>query len=285
VLKRLFQKLRGSQTTALPGYTAIGEIRQSSMSVIFKARHRETGQIVAVKVHKPEARKAVEKLESIYRDFTEGQITAAFEHPNIVRCLDHGKLGPNPYLVLEYLEGVTLQGLLAGDSRRLAGHRVSILCEAASAVAHVHSRRFIHHDVCAKNLFILNNNHVKLIDFGLATPLLNRPAPHSRMGTAEILAPELLRREPCDHRIDVFAWGVTAYELLSGHWPFESPEHHQTLSKILNVRPVPLERRAEGLPEEVTRLVMRCIEKDPGKRLANMNTAAGVMQRHLDAGL
>jgi len=263
----------------------LGVVREGSMSTIFKARDQATGRIVAVKVHKPEARKAVDKLESQYRDFTEGQITAAFDHPNVVKCYDHGKLGDTPYLVLEYLEGVMLAGLMTGGSKRLEGHRLSFVRQAAAALEHVHSRRFVHHDFCPKNLFVTNQNQVKLIDFGLATPLLDKPTAGTRMGTVETLAPEVFRREPCDYRVDVFAWGVVAYQVLSGHWPFESPEHHQALNKILNVRAVPLGRRMPDLPEDLANLVMRAIEKTPANRLSSMTTAVGVLDRSKDVVL
>jgi len=285
VLRRLLQRLRGGQSVELPGYTALGVIRRGSMSVIFRGRDRKTDRIVAVKIHKPEARKAVERLESRYRDFTEGQITAAFDHPNIVKCFGCGDLGGNHYLVLEYLEGVPLASLMAGKSKRLQGARLRLLHQSAAALAHVHAKRFVHQDFCPKNLLVINGNLVKLIDFGLAIPLLDKPIVRSRVGTAEILAPELLRREPCDQRIDIFAWGVVAYELLCGQWPFESPEHHQGLNRVLNVTPVPLGRRVPGLPEEVANLVMRCLVKEPDRRLRSMNTAVGVVERHLDAGV
>ena len=285
MLKRLMEKLRGGHPTELPGYTALGAVREGSMSVIFKARDQDTGQVVVVKVHKPTAKKAMEKLESQYRDFSEGQITASFNHLNVVKCLDHGEIAGTPYLVLEYLEGQTLAGLMLGDSKRLGGRRLSYALQAASGLAHVHESRFVHHDVCPKNLFVTNDDRVKVIDFGLATPLLDRPTPGARMGTVEILAPEVLRREPSDHRVDVFAWGVVAYQVLSGHWPFESTEHHQTLSKILNVHPMPLERRVPELPVDVANLVMRAIEKVPDKRLNTMTTAVGVLERFQNTGI
>jgi len=282
----LFQRLRKSKSTELPGYSAIGVIREGSMSKIFKARHQDTDRIVAIKVHKPEARKHVAKLESEFRDFTEGEITASFEHPNVVKCFEHGTLGEAPYLVLEYLEGMTLASLLGGESKHLAGRRMTIVRQAAAALDHVHKRRFVHHDFCPKNLFLVGEqNHVKLIDFGLACPLLDHARKGSRMGTTEILAPEVLRREACDYRVDIFAWGVVAYHVLSGHWPFESPDHHQALSKILNVKPVPLERRVDALPEEVGHLVMRALAKEPDKRPSSMTTAVGVLERHQDVPL
>ena len=286
MLEKFFQRLRKGKSKELPGYTALGVIREGSMSRIFKARHQETGQVVAVKVHKPDARRAVAKLESEYRDFTEGEITASFEHPNIIRCFDHGKLGDTPYLVLEYLDGMTLASLIGGDSKRVAGKRMNYVRHAAQALEHVHKRRFIHHDFCPKNLFIVTaQEHITLIDFGLACPLLEHPRKGSQMGTTEILAPEMLRREPCDYRVDIFAWGVVAYQLFSGHWPFESPDHHQTLSKILNVHPIPLDRRVQDLPAEICHLVMRAIAKDPAKRLSSMTTAVGVLERHKEVAL
>ena len=285
MLRRLLQKFRGAQLTELPGYDALGKIREGSMAVLFKAADQDTGRIVAVKIHKPEAKRPIEKLEALYRDFNEGQITAAFDHPNIVKCFEHGDLGGAHFLVLEYLEGTTLASLLSGDSKRLNGHRLSYLCQMASAMAHVHQRRFSHNDFSPKNVFVTVKDEVKLIDFGLSTPLMNVPVQRSRVGTAEILAPEVLKREPSDHRADVFAWGVVAYEVLAGHWPFESPEHHQVLSKILNVRPTPLDRRVANIPAEVANLVMRCLEKEPLRRLSGMNTAVGVLERHIDAGL
>jgi len=278
-------KLRGVSHAEVPGYHILGVLREGSMSVILKAQNEETGDIVALKIHKASARRTMARLESKHRDFNEGEITQAFDHPNVIKCFGHGEAGGTDYLVMEYLDGMTLSTLTETDSRRLVGHRLSFLCQAAGGLAHVHSRRFIHHDFCAKNLFVTSDNRIKVIDFGLATPLLDTQASIRGVGTAEILAPEVLRREPSDHRADIFAWGVVAYVVLSGRWPFESPEHHQVLSKILNVRPVPVNRRVADVPEAVSNVVMRCLEKDPAKRLSSMNVAVGICERHQNVRL
>jgi serine/threonine protein kinase len=280
MLKALFNKIRKTQAAELPGYTPLGTIHEGPHSVIFKARQRATGRIVAVKVHKRGAPATPGKPGAHHHTLTEGQITASFDHPNVIQCFDHGDLAGTPYVVLEYLEAATLASLTATGRDRIEGKRLAILREAAAALAHVHARRFVHRNVCPKNLFVTADDHVKLFDFSLATPLAAMPITASRAGTIEFVAPEALRREPSDNRADVYAWGVVAYNLLSGHWPFESPEHHQTLSKILNVRPAPLERRVPALPPEVSDLVMRCIEKDPAKRLSGMPTAIAILERH-----
>lgn len=285
MLRRLMDKLRGVSHAEVPGYIILGVLREGSMSVILKAQNEETGDIVALKIHKASARRTIARLESKHRDFNEGEITQAFDHPNVIKCFEHGEAGGSDYIVLEYLDGMTLSTLTETDSRRLVGHRLSFLCQAAGGLAHVHSRRFIHHDFCAKNLFVTSDNRIKVIDFGLATPLLDTQASIGGVGTAEIVAPEVLRREPSDHRADIFAWGVVAYEVLSGRWPFESPEHHHVLSKILNVRPVPVNRRVADVPEAVSNVVMRCLEKDPAKRLSSMNVAVGICERHQNVRL
>lgn len=280
MLRRFFQKFRGSDMVELPGFTPIGLVRQGSMSVIYKATDRATGQLVAIKLHKPEARKAVDKLESQFRDLTEGQITSSFDHPNVIRCFRHGDVGGTHYLILEYLEAMTLAGLTSGDSHRLDGRRLAFVRQAAAGLEHVHARRFVHHDFCLKNLLVTSDNRLKVIDFGLATPLLSTSTMGTRMGTGEILAPEILRRDPSDYRVDIFAWGVVAYQVLSGHWPFESLDQHQTLSKILNVRPTPLDRRIPALPPEIANFIMRCLEKEPAKRPTGLAGAEAILEKH-----
>jgi serine/threonine-protein kinase len=103
----------------------------------------------------------------------------------------------------------------------------------------------------------------------------------SRLGTAEILAPEILRREPSDYRVDIFAFGIVAYEVLTGHWPFESSEVHQTpMLKVLNVKPVPVEKRVPAVPAEVATMIMRCLEKETAKRPTNLNAVVSILARH-----
>jgi eukaryotic-like serine/threonine-protein kinase len=280
MFKQLFSKIRSSRQVGVPGYVISDLIRDSSMSTIYRAVHEDSGKTVAIKFPKSTARKAIEKMERRYGDFSEGQITAAVQHPNVVICLDQGREGDESYLVMEFLEGMNLFTQRQTDITQLRLRGMEILLRSAEALSFVHSKGFIHHDFCCKNVFLANRGQVKLIDFGLATPTVKTPIPSARLGTTEVLAPEVLRHEPSDHRVDIFAWGVVAYEILSCHWPFESPEQHQTLNKILNVNPVPLARRGEGVPEEVSNLVMRCLEKDPAKRLSTLSPAVGIMRRH-----
>ena len=139
MLKDLFGKLRGDRPVEIPGLEIVGLMREGSMSRIFRGRELETGRAVAVKVQKTESRKTIEKIEGRYRDFTEGQITASFDHANIVKCFAHGEIDSNAYLVLEYLDGMTLTTLMQTGSQFLIGRRVALMQLSAAGLAHVHA--------------------------------------------------------------------------------------------------------------------------------------------------
>jgi serine/threonine protein kinase len=280
MLKDFMSRFQKPQAAQLPGYAALGVIREGGASNIFKAREQATGRIVAVKVQKPAARKAGERPDVAQLVLTEGQVVSSFNHPNVVRCLGQGLLGESPYVVLEYVEGAPLSVLLAGETKRLDGMRLSIARQAAMALAHVHARRFVHRDFCPKNLLVAANGAVKLIDFSLAAPFGAVPTAGYRPGTAEYLPPEVLKRDLNDQRVDIFGWGVVAYQTLSGHWPFEQPGQHPVVTKILNVKPVPLDRRVPALSAEVVGIIMRCIEKDPANRPAGMNAVVSLLDRY-----
>ncbi|MDK1030501.1 MAG: serine/threonine-protein kinase, partial [Planctomycetia bacterium] len=269
MFRNLFRRRR--RLVELPGYVALGRIREGSMATLFRAKNRETGQIVAIKVIKPEARHIIEKIDTRYRQFSECDVLRALDHPNIVKEIETGRLGVVPYLVMEYVDGITLASLLDNESNRLDGKRVDILRQAASALQHIHSRGFIHHDFCPKNLILTTDDVVKVVDFGLAMFIGPRPKLRRRLGTAEFMAPELLRHEPCDERIDIFAFGVTAYEVFTGRYPFETAEHMPPPTRILNMHPHPPRHYNPEVPEELSSLVMQCTKKDPQQRVSNMN--------------
>ena len=285
MLKGLISKFQKPQSAQLPGYGVMGVICQGSQSMIFKAREQATGRIVAVKVQKPAARKAGDRPDVAHLALTEGQVVASLSHPNVVRCITHGFLGETPYVVLEYVEGVSLATLMKADSGQLNGLRLAIVRQAAMALTHVHARQFVHRDFCPKNLMVTATGVVKLIDFALAAPLGAVPTVGYRPSTIEYLPPEVLQRDLNDYRVDIFAWGVATYQTLSGVWPFEHAGQRQAVTNILNVKPVPLDKRLPDLPHEVAAIVMRCIEKDPANRPGGMNSVVRVLDRYREVAI
>ena len=142
-------------------------------------------------------------------------------HENVVRTYEHGITTTGErFIVMEFILGVSLKFVREATKTGLRG-KVKLLAQAADALAAVHAAGYIHHDVNPNNFLVNHHNNVKLIDFGLAVP--NTPAfqrPGNRTGMLQYMAPELIRRESTDERIDIFGFGVMAYELLTDRLPF-----------------------------------------------------------------
>src|SRR5262249_20633267 len=139
------------------------------------------------------------------------------------------------YLVMELIEGMGMNFLIETKSDHLEGNRVNFLTQAAEAFEHIHRQGFLHRDICPRNIMVTREGVVKIIDFGLAIPYTpDFCKPGNRTGTPNYLAPELIKRTTTDHRVDMFALGVTAYEVFTGQLPWEKAESLQTLLSHLN---------------------------------------------------
>lgn len=255
-------------------YEILREAVSGTMSKFYKVRDRETDEIVGLKVLDRVKTAAFEARFKGLSKPSEGEISAEMEHPKIVRTLRYGLTTRNePFLVMEFLDGPGLNSLIIGRHRELDGHRLTLLSEAAEAIAYVHESGFIHRDVCPRN-FVTDREvcRLKLIDFGLTVP--DRPEfkqPGNRTGTPSYMSPEVVRRRPTDHRLDIFSFGVTAYELLTFELPWErgggdglAALSHDTTP------PTPIAKRRPRMDPRLAKLVMQCLAGDPADRPATM---------------
>ncbi len=239
-----------------------------TMSKFYMARDLQTNQIVGLKILDPEKTRAFEaRFKGLVKP-TEGEIAVQFDHPRIIRTFEYGVTTDNEqYLVMEFIDGANLNALLVSRDPALDGRRVRFIRQAAEALAAVHKAGFIHRDVCPRNLLLCENREdIKLIDFGLTIPA-TQPfmLPGNRTGTPNYMAPELVRRRPTDRRVDIFALGVSAFELLTGElpWPrgttgMAAMAHDQPPADIRQYRPNVHPRLAEA--------VHFCLGAVPAKR-------------------
>ena len=160
-------------------------------------------------------------------------------HPNVVRTFEHGTTTEGEkFIVMEFVDGVSLKFVREATKVGVRA-KVKLLAQAADALAAVHAAGFIHHDVNPNNFLVDRENNVKLIDFGLAVP--NTPAfqrPGNRTGMLQYMAPELIRREPTDERIDIFGFGVMAFELLTDRLPYGGGNSLAQMTQKINVDPL-----------------------------------------------
>jgi serine/threonine protein kinase len=184
---------------------------------------------------------------------------------------------------MEFLETVGLNFLIDTRSKQLAGNELRLLLQAAEGLAYLHSKGYIHRDVCPRNMLVNSESVLKLIDFGLTVP--NRPEfrkPGNRTGTANYMAPELIRRAPTDERIDVFSFAVTAYETFTGGLPWEATESLQSILQHLNWPGRDPRDLKPDLDERIAQMLLKGIERDPSLRYRNMTEFAAELRRLCD---
>jgi len=186
----------------------------------------------------------------------------------IIGYVTHGKFNGHRALVMEYVEGANLKLLLNAGDPVLTENIAQVLLDFASALEVVHDRGFMHLDVKPENVLLSRNGSLRLIDFDLAQPIPNPPRKMDKLsGTPAYMAPEQLLRQPVDHRADLWAFGVSAYELLTLRKPFPGENADEVLRRQLDRSEFVPPREINGdVPPELQRIILRCLEREPDRR-------------------
>ena len=243
-------------------YEILEPIGKGGMGEVWKARDTRLDRIVAIKTSKQQFSERFER---------EARAVAALNHPNI--CTLHD-VGPN-YLVMEFVEGEPLKGPLPLDEVLRLAKQISAALEAA------HEKHITHRDLKPGNILLKPDGIVKVLDFGLAKiaapartdlPVDNSPTLTMAMteagmilGTAAYMAPEQAKGKDVDKRADIWAFGVVVYELATGSRPFHGADMSEILASVIKEHP-----SYEPVPYELRRLLKKCLEKDPAKRLRDI---------------
>lgn len=217
------------------------------------------------------ALKTCESLQkSVLERFArEAQLAGGLDHPNIVRIYDF-QSGDGPYFIVqEFLPGEDLEKMLARQEPMALPEKVRVVVEIARGLAHAHARGIVHRDIKPANIRLLPGGGVKIMDFGIAKALngeLSLTRPGATIGSFGYMAPEQIEGGEVDHRTDLFALGVVAYELFGGRPPFAGEGLEELFDKILFDEAEPLSVFVPEIPFELDTLVLRCLEKDPARR-------------------
>lgn len=241
-----------------------------TMSRFYVARDRTTNQLVGLKVCDLEKTAFFENRFAGMNKPREGEIASRFNHPLIVKTLEYGTTtNDEHYLIMEYLDGPGLNAFIHQRSSLLEGKRLSLVRMMAEALGYVHQQGFIHRDVCPRNFIALEEGKVlKLIDFGLTIPAEKEyMKPGNRSGTPNYMAPEVLRRRATDQRLDIFSFGVTAYQVCTFDFPWPGQEvsgkaavQHDTKA------PTDIFEKRPRLHQVLGDVVMQCLQVDPHDR-------------------
>lgn len=184
----------------------------------------------------------------------------------VVGYVEHGKIENLPYLLMEYVESSDLKQLMLRSDDVLVENVANILIDSAMAIEHVHDSGFMHLDFKPENILVTRNGHVRLVDFDLAQEKPDKPRKFSRNpGTPAYMPPEQLQHHAIDHRADIYAYGVTAYELLTSRKPFAGDSPDEILRKQKSGSAIP-PREFNDIPPALEKIVLKCLQYEPDNR-------------------
>jgi serine/threonine-protein kinase len=258
------------QTTLGSTYAIERELGGGGMSRVFVASDTTLGRSVVVKVLPPEMASGV----SIERFKREISVAARLQHPHIVPLLAAGDAGGLPYFTMPFVEGESLRTRLTRDGEVPVRAIVRLLREVASALAYAHRKGVVHRDIKPENVLV-TEQHAMVTDFGVAKAISAATELGTEgltsvgvaLGTPAYMAPEQVAGDAAtDHRADIYAFGVIAYELLSGRTPFGGRPAQAVMAAHVVESPEPVAARRATIPANLAALVMRCLEKHPGDR-------------------
>ena len=243
------------------------ELGQGGMATVYLAEDLRHGRKVAVKLLRPELAASLGSA----RFLREIQIAAQLQHPHILPLLDSGEADGFLYYVMPYVEGESLRARLIRQSELSVADAARILREVADALSYAHERGVVHRDIKPDNV-LLSGRHALVMDFGVAKAVSESTGRNSlttagiALGTPTYMAPEQAAADHTDHRVDLYAFGIMAYELLTGRPPFVAPTAQEVLAAHVTRPPEPLLTLRPSCPPLLAQLVMRCLQKKPSDR-------------------
>ena len=251
-------------------YKIVSELGHGGMADVYEARDVIFKREVALKIIKYENAK---KIENLIRFQNEARFSAAFNHPNIVKIYDYGEYNNLPYIVTEFVRGQTIRDVLDYKRCFSLNESCSIMMQLCDAVHEIHSKNIVHRDIKPQNIYYSSDGSIKLGDFGISILLgsgMNVSENRKIMGTAQYLAPELVYGEKPTFQSDIFAMGITLFELLTGRVPFDAKDPHEVaIMQVEKEVPSPLKTNPD-LPKEIEEIIFKAVNKDLNKRYKNV---------------
>jgi len=249
-----------SQFARIGKYEVINVIGRGGMGVVYKARDPQLDRPVAIKM-------IIGATPGLLKRFNvEARSMASLQHQNIVTVYDFGDQDGSPYLVMEYLEGVTLESVISSGDPLSLVRKLSICADVCSGLNYAHERGIIHRDIKPANIMLLNDGGVKIVDFGIARIGETGISRTEIVGTIFYMSPEQFQNVHLDRRTDIFSAGVVLYQLLTGALPFSAGGNAALMYQIVHQDPLPLGSYLQNYPAELDAIISKVLAKNRDQR-------------------
>lgn len=262
-------------------YTVIELLGRGGMGIVFRAFDNALRRHVAIKVLGPSA-EATELRRA--RFAREGEIAASISHENVVTVYAVGAAGEISYLVMEYVDGMSLQDRLEMESGLSVKEIAQLGSQIIEGLAAAHARDLIHRDIKPANILLMRSIlRAKITDFGLARPVADSGLTEagSMVGTPQYMAPEQVRGEPLDFRSDLFSFGCVLYAMCTGEPPFGADRTQKILRRIIDEQPRPVLEINQRIPVELIRIIDKLLAKNPDDRYQSAKDVGTLLRRQM----
>lgn len=248
-------------------YEIVGKIGAGGMSDVYKAKDHTLGRYVAIKVLKQEFS---EDVNFVTKFRTEAQSAAGLEHPNIVNIYDVGSQEGMYYIIMEYVEGITLKTYIEKKGQLTFKEAISIAIQVGRGIEAAHKKNIIHRDIKPQNIMISTEGKVKVMDFGIARAATSNTINSDVMGSVHYSSPEQARNGFVDGRSDIYSLGIVMYEMVTGRVPFDGDTTVAVAIQHLQEEMVAPSAYAPSLPVSLEKIILKCTQKNADRRYQTM---------------
>ncbi|MGN0170748.1 MAG: Stk1 family PASTA domain-containing Ser/Thr kinase [Lachnospiraceae bacterium] len=259
-------------------YEIIEKIGTGGMSDVYKALDNLLGRFVAVKVLKTEFS---EDTNFLTKFRTEAQAAAGLEHPNIVNIYDVGSENKMHYIVMEYVEGITLKTYIEKKEKISYKEAISIAIQTCNGIRAAHNKGIVHRDIKPQNIMISTEGKVKVTDFGIARATTSNTINSDVMGSVHYTSPEQARNGYVDFKSDIYSLGIVMYEMVTGRVPFNGDSAVSVALQHLQEEIIRPSAYTPDLPVSVEKIILKCTQKSPDRRYATVDSLIADLKKAL----
>src|SRR5271170_5488167 len=249
-------------------YEILGEAGHGSMGNVFKARDRETGEVVALKLLKPEIASDQAMMDRFKNELL---FARKITHKNVCRVHDFNRIGGLAYTSMEFVEGESLRSVMNRFGGLPVRKAIGVALQICSGLKEAHAQGIVHRDLKPENVMIDSNGNVKIMDFGIARSMeAGTRLTGSMVGTPAYMAPEQVGGKAIDYRTDIYSLGLMLYEMFTGTPAFTADTPVAVALKQLRETPPPPHELEPTIPVAIERAILKCLEKEPSKRFQSV---------------